>query len=67
MDRCNENGVTDVIEVKVGYDGIVLANSKKTDVMEISRRDLFLALAREVPDPAGGDDLVPNPTRPGRT
>ena len=61
VDRCNENGVTDVIEVKVGYDGIVLANSKKTDVMEISRRDLFLALAREVPDPAGGDDLVPNP------
>ena len=61
VDRCNGNGVTDVIEVKVGYDGIVLANSKKTDVMEISRRDLFLALAREVPDPAGGDDLVPNP------
>ena len=61
VDRCNENGVTDVIEVKVGYDGIVLANSKKTEVMEISRRDLFLALAREVPDPAGGDDLVPNP------
>ena len=61
VDRCNGNGVTDIIEVKVGYDGIVLANSKKTDVMEVSRRDIFLALAREVPNPAGGDELVPNP------
>ena len=63
VDRCNENGVTDIIEVKVGYDGIVLANSKKTDVMEVSRRDIFLALAREVPNPAGGEELVANPYR----
>ena len=61
VDRCNENGVTDIIEVKVGYDGIVLANSRKTDLMEASRRDIFLALAREVPNPAGGEELVPNP------
>ena len=61
VDRCNEYGVTDIIEVKVGYDGIVLANSRKTDVMEASRRDIFLALAREVPNPAGGEELVPNP------
>ena len=63
VDRCNENGVTEVIEVKVGYDGIVLANSRKSAVMEVSRRDVFLALAREVPDPAGGEKLVPNPYR----
>ena len=63
VDRCNENGVGDIIEVKVGYDGIVLANSKKTDVMEVSRRDIFLALAREVPNPEGGEELVENPYR----
>ena len=63
VDRCNENGVTDIIEVKVGYDGIVLANSKKTETMEVSRRDIFLALAREVPSPAGGEELVENPYR----
>ena len=63
VDRCNENGVTEIIEVKVGYDGIVLANSKKMDTMEISRRDLFLALARDVPNPAGGEELVANPYR----
>ena len=27
---CEKNGVKDIIEVKIGYDGIVLANSKKT-------------------------------------
>ena len=63
VEQCNENGVDEIIEVKVGYDGIVLANSKKSDVMEVSRRDIFLALAREVPNPAGGEDLVPNPYR----
>ncbi|MCY4451208.1 MAG: PstS family phosphate ABC transporter substrate-binding protein [Immundisolibacterales bacterium] len=61
VDRCEENGVDEIIEVKVGYDGIVLANSKANDVMEVSRRDIFLALAREVPNPAGGEALVPNP------
>ena len=61
VDRCAGNGVTDVVEVKVGYDGIVLANSKKTKAMELGRRDVFLALAREVPDPNGGAGLVPNP------
>ena len=63
VDRCRENGVTAIVEVKVGYDGIVLANSRKSAVMEVSRRDVFLALAREVPDPAGGEKLVPNPYR----
>ena len=63
VDRCNENGVTEIIEVKVGYDGIVVANSKATEVMEVSRRDFFLALAREVPDPDGSAGLVPNPYR----
>ena len=61
VDRCNENGVADIVEVKVGYDGIVLATSRKTDVMEVSRREIFLALAREVPNPNGTADLVPNP------
>ena len=63
VERCRGNGVTDVVEVKVGYDGIVLANSRKSEVMEVGRRDVFLALAREVPDPAGGEALVPNPYR----
>ncbi|WP_310620998.1 PstS family phosphate ABC transporter substrate-binding protein [Flexibacterium corallicola] len=46
--KCNENGVTPV-EVTVGFDGIVLANSKKTAVMDVTLDQIFLALAKEVP------------------
>ena len=61
LEMCAENGVTDVIEVKLGYDGIVVANSVTAEQYRLSRRDLFLALAKEVPDPEGGEKLVPNP------
>jgi phosphate transport system substrate-binding protein len=63
IDKCLSNGVAEIVEVKIGYDGIVLANSKKTKPMKLSRRDIFLALAKEVPDPKGGERLVPNPYR----
>ena len=47
IDSCNANGVTPV-EVKVGYDGIVLANSKVGPEFNITREQIFLALARNV-------------------
>ncbi len=59
-DKCQANGVKDIVEVKIGYDGIVIANSKKSPLMKLSRKDIFLALARQVPDPATGK-LVANP------
>jgi len=61
LEMCAENGVTDVIEVKLGYDGIVMANSVTAEQYRLSRRDIFLALAKEVPDPDGGEKLVANP------
>ena len=60
-ERCVENGVKEIVEVKIGYDGIVLANSKKTAPLKLTRKDIFLALAKEVPDPKGGEKLIPNP------
>ena len=61
FENCAENGVTDIIEVLIGYDGITLANSVDADQLELTRKDIFLALARKVPDPNGGDELVDNP------
>ncbi len=58
---CFDNGVKEIIEVKIGYDGIVVANSKKTPVLKLSRKDIFLALARDVPEPGGNKTLIPNP------
>ena len=60
-ETCAQNGVTDIIEVKVGYDGIVIANSKKAQPMKLSRQDIFLALAKEVPDASAEGKLVANP------
>ena len=51
VERCAGNGVNDIVEVKVGYDGIALANSKKAVQFSVTRKDIFLALAKEVPDP----------------
>ena len=61
IDKCAGNGVNDIVEVKIGYDGIVFANSRKSASIEISRKQIFLALAKDVPDPNGSETLVPNP------
>lgn len=61
FEKCQKNGVTDILEVKIGYDGIVLANSKKGAAMTLSRKDIFLALAKDIPDPSGAEKLIPNP------
>jgi len=58
---CQNNGVKDITEVRIGSDGIVLANSSQAEKMDISLRQLFLALAKDVPNPQGGENLVPNP------
>ncbi len=61
VETCAKNGVKEITEIKIGYDGISLANSKKAPRLSISRKELFLALAAQVPDPKGGKQLVPNP------
>jgi len=61
VESCAANGVDDIIEVKIGYDGIVLANAASAQVYELTRKDIFLALAKDVPNPDGGEELVPNP------
>jgi phosphate transport system substrate-binding protein len=61
VDACNKAGVKDIVEVKIGYDGIAIANSKKNTLFKLSRRDLFLALAKTVPDPDNTQSLIANP------
>lgn len=58
FDLCRANNVTDIVEVVIGYDGIVLANAKRAEAFDLSLREIFLGLAREVPV---NGRLVPNP------
>lgn len=59
VEKCAANGVTRIVEVKVGYDGIVFASSSKSKPINLTRKQLFTALAKQVPD-AGGK-LIDNP------
>jgi phosphate transport system substrate-binding protein len=61
FDQCAANGVKAITEVKIGYDGIVIANAKKAQRFQLSLQQLFLALAKQVPAPGGG--LVANPNK----
>lgn len=57
--NCQANGVTAVIEVFAGFDGIAIANSKAAPQLQLSLRDIYLALARDIPGPDG--KLIANP------
>lgn len=61
FEQCQANGVAELVEIKIGYDGIILGHTIEAMPMTVSRRDLFLALARMIPNPAGGETLVANP------
>jgi phosphate transport system substrate-binding protein len=58
---CAKNGVAEVVEIKVGYDGLVIAQSKSGPQFSLTRKDVYLALAKNVPDPANPTSLIPNP------
>jgi phosphate transport system substrate-binding protein len=49
VEACEGHGVSEIIEVKFGYDGIVLANSKKTKQFSLTKEQVFRALAKQVP------------------
>jgi phosphate transport system substrate-binding protein len=58
-ESCNKNGVADIVEILVGFDGLTFAHSKAVEPLQLTRGHLFLALAKEVPDASG--KLVSNP------
>lgn len=60
-EKCQANGVKEIVEVLIGYDGIVLANAKGAEPLELTRKDIYLALAKMVPGPDG--KLVANPNK----
>jgi len=59
FEKCQKNGVKEIVEVLIGYDGIVLANAKGGKKFDLSRKDIYLALAKLVPGPDG--KLIENP------
>ena len=59
FEKCQKNGVKEIVEVLIGYDGIVLSNAKGGTQFELTRKDIYLALAKMVPGADG--KLIENP------
>jgi phosphate transport system substrate-binding protein len=61
LQRCAANGVKNIAAEKIGYAGIVLTATKMSPVLKVSARDVFLALAKQVPSEADPAQLIDNP------
>ncbi|MEO1015534.1 MAG: substrate-binding domain-containing protein [Pseudomonadota bacterium] len=59
IELCRDAGVTELVEIQIGFDGIVLANSKSGPDFDLTKAQIYKGLAAEVPDGAGG--FKPNP------
>jgi len=60
LDNCATNGVKDVAEIVIGYDGIVVAKSKAGKPIAVTREQLFKALAKTLPV---NGKMAPNPNK----
>ncbi len=58
VDQCAANGVTQITELVIGFDGIAIASAKGAKHADFTREQIWKALAKEVPV---GGKMVPNP------
>ena len=63
FDKCVGNGVSEIVEVKIGFDGIVLANAIDSAGMDMSLKDVYLAFAKEVPTSDTNCTMIANPNK----
>ena len=61
FEDCAKNGVTEIIELEVGIDGLSIAQSKDAAPLSLTKEQLFRALAKNIPDADG--KLIPNPNK----
>jgi phosphate transport system substrate-binding protein len=59
FESCAKAGVDGIVELKIGFDGIAIANAKGGPELKLTRTQVFLALAKQVPGPDG--KLLDNP------
>jgi len=61
IEKCAKAGIKDIVEVRVGYDGIVVANAKSGPKFDLTTKDIALAIAKQVPGKDG--KLIDNPNK----
>lgn len=60
IDNCHNHGVKGVVEIKIGYDGIVFGNFAGRKKIEFTKEQIFLALAEKIYD-SKNQKLIKNP------
>ncbi len=55
-----DNGVKDITEIKIGFDGIVLANDRKAPLFDLTKDQIFAALAKQI---VWDGKLIDNPNK----
>ncbi len=61
FDTCVKNGVSEIIEIKIGYDGLTIADAKSGAISSLTKKQVWLALAKQIPDASG--KLANNPNK----
>jgi phosphate transport system substrate-binding protein len=61
FDACAANGVSEIVEVKIGFDGIVLANALGAPNFDLTPKQIYLALAKEIPTSDADCTMIANP------
>jgi phosphate transport system substrate-binding protein len=61
FEECAKNGVTDIVEIKVGFDGLTMAHATSAKDFKLTKQQIFQALAKEIPDKDG--KMVANPNK----
>jgi phosphate transport system substrate-binding protein len=62
FETCAKNGVTEITEIKIGYDGIVVARAKGGPKVALTKYEVYQALAKELYSPEKGG-FIPNPNK----
>jgi phosphate transport system substrate-binding protein len=60
FETCAKNGVTDILEIKIGFDGLTIAENKTGPMSALTKKQVYLALAKTIPV---NGQMVPNPNK----
>lgn len=61
FETCVKNGVTDIVEIKIGYDGLTIADAKSGIISSLTKEQIWKALAKQIPNASG--KLINNPNK----
>ena len=60
FEECKKNGITNITQAQIGYDGIVIAQDKSSAPMNLTREQIFMAVSAKVPS-KDNKSIIDNP------